>query len=49
MNSQIGLVFTVDILYEDIDQILRNKLHGPMHYKIGVTCLYNGHVFYTLL
>ena len=20
---------------------LRNKLHGPMHYKIGVTCVFN--------
>ena len=19
-----------------------NQLHGPMHYKIGVTCVYNG-------
>jgi len=37
------------LLYENIDQILTNKLHGPMHYKIGVTCVYNGHVFYTLL
>jgi len=37
------------VLYETIDQILPNKLHGPMHYKIGVTCVYNGHVFYTLL
>jgi len=36
-------------LYKNIDQILTNKLHGPMHYKIGVTCVYNGHVFYTLL
>jgi len=35
------------ILYENIDQILPNKSHEPMHYKIGVTCLYNGHVFYT--
>jgi len=23
-------------LYENIDQILLNKLHGPPHYKIGV-------------
>ena len=37
------------ILYEDTDQILSKKLHGPMHYKIGVICVYNGHVFYTLL
>ena len=33
----------------NIDLKLRNKSHGPMHYKIGVTCVYNGHVFYTLL
>jgi len=25
----------------NIDQKLRNKLHGPMHYKIDVTCVYN--------
>jgi len=37
------------VLYENIDQILSNKLHGPMHYKIDVTCEYNGHMFYTLL
>ena len=40
------------VLYQNIDQILPNKLHGPMHYKIGVymyTFVYNGHVFYTLL
>jgi len=30
------------LLYENIDQILPNKLHGPMHYKIGVTCVNNG-------
>ena len=35
------------VLHENIDQTLLNKLHGPMHYKIGVTCVYNGHVFYT--
>ena len=27
----------------------RNKLHGPMHCKIGVTCVFNGHVFNNLL
>ena len=37
------------VLYEKIDQILQNKLHGPMHFTIGVTSVYNGHVFYTLL
>jgi len=36
-------------LYTNIDLKLRNKLHGPMHYIIGVTCVYNGHVFYNLL
>ena len=36
-------------MYENIDQIVLNKLHGPMHYKIGVTCVYNGHVVCTLL
>ena len=25
----------------DIDQISPNKLHGPMHYKICDTCVYN--------
>jgi len=37
--------FDNSVLYENIDQILPNKLHGPMHYKIGVTCVYSGHVF----
>jgi len=37
------------VLYENIDQTLLKKLHGSMHYKIGVTCVYNEYVFYTLL
>ena len=37
------------VLYTNIDLKLRNKSHGPMYYKIGVTCVYNGHVFNTLL
>jgi len=37
------------VLYQNIDQILTNKSHGPMHYTIGDTCVYNGHVLYTLL
>ena len=37
------------VLYESIDQTLPNKLHGPTHHKKGVTCAYNGHMFYTLL
>jgi len=24
-------------MYTNIDLKLRNKLHGPMHYKVGVT------------
>jgi len=38
----------IELFYENIDQILPNRLHRPMHYTIGVTCVYNGHVFYTL-
>ena len=33
----------------NIDLKLRNKLHGPMHLKIGVTCVNNGQVFFTQL
>jgi len=36
-------------LQTNIDQTLPNKLHGLSHCKIGVKCVYNGHVFYTLL
>ena len=32
-----------------IDLNLQNKLYGPMHFKIGVTCVFNGHVFYTII
>jgi len=37
------------VLYENIDQTLPNKLDGPMHYKIGVTCVYNGYTIKALL
>jgi len=37
------------ILYMNIDHKLSNKLHGPMHYKIGVTCVYNGNKIHTQL
>jgi len=30
------------VLYKNIDQTLRNKSHGPMHFKIGV---YTEHEF----
>ena len=29
------------ILYTNIDHTLPNKSHGPMHYQIGVTWVYN--------
>jgi len=28
------------IIVNDIDKKLQNKLRGPMHYQIGVTCLF---------
>ena len=46
---EIGTESTKIQYYENIDQTLSNKSHGPMHYKIGVICIYIGHVFYTLL
>jgi len=36
------------LFYLILDEII-DQLHGPMHYKIGVTCVYNGDVFFTLL
>ena len=33
----------------NIDLELWNKSHGPMQYKIGVTCVYKGHVLGTQL
>ena len=32
--------FEAQVLYTNIDLKLRNKSHGPMHCKIGVTCVY---------
>ena len=37
------------VLYNNIDQTLPNKLDGPTHCNVGVTCVSNDHVFYTLL
>ena len=37
----------LNVLYENINQIFPNKLHGPIHYVICVTYVYNGHVLYT--
>ena len=36
-------------MYIHFDLKQWNKLHGPMHYKIIVTCVINGHVSYTLI
>ena len=48
--TSFGLLqYNLKVLYTNIDLNLRNKLHGPMHYKKGVTCVYNGHEIYTLL
>ena len=49
-TKHILMVYIIIVLlYENIDQILQNKLHGQMHYKIGVTCVYIGHMIYTRL
>jgi len=40
--------FFVLLVRKNIDLKLRNKLDGPMHYKISVTCVYNGHTIYIL-
>jgi len=40
---------SIVLLYTNIDLKLRNKSHETMHYRTGVTCIYNGHMFYTLL
>jgi len=37
------------VLYENIDQILTNKLHGPMHYTIGVTSIQWTPVLYSVV
>jgi len=53
MNSVIYAILYVTcsivLLYTNIDLKLRNKSHETMHYRTGVTCVYNGHMFYTLL
>ena len=42
MKSLLPIWFPVSI-QNMCDLKLWYKLHGPMHYKIGVTCVYNGH------
>ena len=50
-SSMYIFPYTLDmcVLYTNIDMKLRNKLHGPMHYKIGVIWVFNGHEIYALL
>ena len=50
MNSQYIVMdsqYKHEVLNTNIDLKLLNASHGPMYYKIGVTCVYNVHVFYT--
>jgi len=47
-NSSISKNNYHVVLYANIDQTLPNNFHGPTHCKIGVTCVYNGYVSYTL-
>ena len=54
LHKFYDLLFSVSntvhcIMYTNIDQKLRNKLHGRIHYKKVVTSVNNEHVFYTLL
>ena len=44
-----ALLVTFSFHYGNIDQVPPDKLHGPMHYKISVTCVFNRHEIYTLL
>ena len=37
---KIKLVMNLKLLYRNNDLTLLNKLHGPMHYKIGVICVF---------
>jgi len=37
------------VLYTNIDLKLWYISPRPMHFKIGVSCVYNEHVFYTML
>ena len=48
LTCKLKCVFVL-VLFTNIDQKLRNELHGPMYYKLGVTWVYNGHDIYTPL
>ena len=45
----VNYLMNTYVLYTNIDLKLRSKLHGPMRYKIGVTCVYNRHDIDNLL
>jgi len=50
MTVDLDAVYLLNLfLYTNIDHLLQHKSHRPMHYKIGDTCVYNGHLLYTLL
>ena len=49
ITQNIVIDLNSGLLYMNIDQIFPNELHGQTHCIIGVTCVCNGHVFYTLL
>ena len=39
----------VTVLYTTIDLKLWNKIHGPVHFEIGVTCVFNGYVLHVVI
>jgi len=45
----VNYLMNTYVLYTNIDLKLRSKLHGPMRYKIGVTCVFNEHDIDNLL
>jgi len=48
-DSQANTCSVNIVLFTNIDQKLQNKLHGAMHYKLGVTCVCTGHGISTVL
>ena len=46
---KLCVILENSVWYVNVVQTLLIKLHRPMHYKIGVICVYNAQVFYTLL
>ena len=48
-GKQKSELVSINTLYTNIDQKLRNKLHETMHCKTGVICLFDGNEIYSLL